>query len=150
MCKQSKQKYLLKVWGSLCAGHFSPLRKIHLQFCSHISQGACRAIIPSHCQSWLSPGTASCTQATLLGDLQLAESGRAQAGYGSALQPKEAPLAGTRVAANCSATALHLSAIPTMCSDTPSCAPYAEDMNVWPCTFLAISFTVEEAVSEAF
>lgn len=39
-----------------------------------------------------------------------------------------------QVAANCSATALHLSLIPTMCSDTPSCAPCVEDLNAWLCT----------------
>lgn len=74
---KEKQKYLLRMWGSLCAGHFSSLRKIPLQFCSHISPEACR-IIPSHYQSCLSPGAASCTQAILLSDLQLAESGRAE------------------------------------------------------------------------
>lgn len=66
MCKQKKQKYLLKVWGSLCAGYFSPLRKIPLQF-------ALTSPSASDAQPWdsiLHPGSP-------LGWLRLAEQGQA-------------------------------------------------------------------------
>lgn len=135
MQAKKKQKYLLKVWGSLCAGYFSPWRKIPLQFCSHISQEACGAIILSQCQSCSALGQHPAPRQPSW----VAETGRVGTGYGCALQPKETWLAGTPAAANCSATALHLSPIPTMCSDTPACAPYAEDMNAWPCTMLFLS-----------
>lgn len=146
MCKQNTQKYLLlKLWGSLCPGHFSPLRKIHLQFRAHISQEAEQEahgviVLPSASRASALVQDAAPRQPAWAASswLSLAQRGKVM---GLHCSQGKRHLQGCKVLqARCSRASLHLGPTPTACSNAPTCPPYAEDMNAspfaWPCTML--------------
>lgn len=149
VCKQNKQKYLLlKMCRSLCPWTLQPFEEEPPSvLLSHLTEGwtgGLRGHRPSHSHPCLSTGAGSCTQAATSGDPQLAGSGRAREVMGLHCSQGKHHLQGPELLqARCSAAALHLSPIPTVCSNTPAWAPCAEDMNAspsaWPCTMPFLS-----------
>lgn len=129
------------MWRSLCRGHFSPSRKIHPQFCSQFSQEAeqeahgvivlpaanhASALVQSPAPRQPARVTCSC--------LGPAEQGEVMGLHCS--QGKHHLQGPKLLHAHCSPAALHLSPIPTVCSNTPACAPYAENTNASPFAWL--------------
>lgn len=108
------------MWRSLCPGHFSPSRRIHPQFCSHISQEAeqeAHGVIVLPAASYTSalaqgpaPGQPAYVTGSWLGPAEQGEVMDLHCSQGKLC------LQGPKVLqACCSAAALHLSPIPTVC-----------------------------------